>query len=362
MARQFPIDEGYVTYVDSFDFRQIGSLKIPKRIREKAFSLSLSVRVLSVGRDTDWNYAIYPAKSFYGYATLVFGSDLQSIIPLHFGRNEVYRERNDVAYTNWESYKLFAYDAYNLSLLSQAICDVRTAIDSGVCVEGECILIPWNGFPELPLREVYIKCPYGTRFEIEVRYEIGLQFTDSCGNEVAPKSNRREDPEGNDNGLPPLGIQPSRASNPNDPYSNYPPPSSSSEQGDYYNPKIPIDGFPNSGLDNPNPDNDELPPVGTVYWVRVESVVRRTSFVGGCTNKRTDITHHPCLRDSQVADLVENDFDAGEQCSPPSRQKGWDLTLTGGQPFNVGYSDSTPSVSFGSGNLGIPADSYTFDF
>lgn len=253
-----PIDNGYNEVFDTFTYREAGAIRIPKIVRERAMSLSIEIEVVSIRREAYRNYKSDPSHGFYGYAVLIFNDYCSRLIPLIQGRQTLYLERHDAAYSMWESYKNTCWLAYNQSLLNEAICSVATEL-GGVCLDRPCVPIPWSGFKELPLREIYVRCEFGTTFRLEIGREVSRPFQDSCGNLIDPKSVRSDDPR-KDNGLPPTGSQPQNAEDPDNPYNGFPPPSTWEEQGDFANNKGWDTENNSSGIDRPNTENEPVDP------------------------------------------------------------------------------------------------------
>lgn len=284
-----PSDLGYETKQKLISFRQEGSIKIPKFVREEAFSMEVSVEIQSTAGGEYLNTKVLPDEYFFGYATLVFYDYVTKIIPIKFGRNTLYYERNDTAYTDWEMYKFYAYTKYDFYRLTNVVGQLASQF--GFTVTPNPYPMPdWKGFVELPLREVYIKCPYGTRFQIEVNWETARAFysmdeTDPNGKK--PKSRREDDPK-KDAGLPAAGIAPSNNGsrinangqrvdangNPTTPYAGYPEPSSFTDRGLFDNPK---GSLPANSINGVNPVNNPTlpsnggggngtPQAGTYNW------------------------------------------------------------------------------------------------
>ena len=353
---QTPIDNGYSRiYVPKFRFRNLAALKIPKSVREVALDLAVEIEVVSVLKPPYYNYSVYPAESFHGYAVLVFYDYIYKIIPLKFGRNSVYYERNDAGYNNWESFKSVCYSGYFSSRVAETIAELATALEL-IVTAPPCESVDFQGFPELPLREIYVKAPYGTNLAIEFHYERALAFQDACGKVTQPTSGKVDNAT-KDNGLPTTGTQPQVAEDKDDPDKGFPPPTSEADLGDWNNmDKLPQDGYPNSGLDQPNLAN--TPITNTIRYMRVLSTVRRPEFNGGCANRRVDTSYYLVNDDTELVGLTPWLFQSGCDGQTVSA---WKVQLTGGEPFNVGYSDSAPSITFGRASA-LPGDSSIFDF
>lgn len=253
---------GYAELIDTFTFREKASISIPKRVRERAFSLQVDVEIVSTdGRDYA-NAKSAPAYGFFGYAVLVFRNYASIQIPIAQPRQCLYYERIEDAYVNWYQFYLWRNarefsraQAYLLGQIGESIGLGEYVVPPSECVQ-------WAGFEEVPLREVYVKCRVGTQFRLEVsRWEARYELTtDGCPS--VPKSNQEDDVEsdgtGRDDGLPPLGVQPQQSPDSTDPYYGFPPISTNNELGEYGNNKI-------NGIDFPNPDNNPLIPQVAFY-------------------------------------------------------------------------------------------------
>lgn len=263
---------GYVENVDRFTFREEASLTIPKPVRERAFSLQVDVEIVSTDGNDYTNSKSIPEYGFYGYAVLVFRNYAEIQIPIAQPRQRLYYGRVNEAYVNWYQFYLWrnarasSYDQADvLGQIGQAVGLGNYVIPPRQCVE-------WSGFEELPLRELYIKCRFGTQFRVEISrwkadYEVS---TDGCPSIPTSKQTDdvKQDGTGKDNGLPPLGVQPQKASNSSNPYSGLPSASTNNELGEFGNNKI-------NSVDFPNPDNAPIVPVGgtedgVVYNVTIQ--------------------------------------------------------------------------------------------
>jgi len=245
-----PLNTGYYKVSDSFTFHQQCSIIIPRQRLDRAFSLELSVEIVSdIGNDY-FNYKSFPANAVFGFATIVFFDYVERLIPIRFGRNTLYFERNDAAYSLWEIFKFYNITKYDFYRETQVIGQLASNL--GFTVTDTPYAQPeWKGFPLLPIRECYVKCPYGTVFRLEVTYEFAYPFYDMDENQILPESKRPAD-EKKDKGLPNHGTQPQHPSNPSDPYAGFPPASSPTDLGSYNN------NGKETGVDAPNSDNQQI--------------------------------------------------------------------------------------------------------
>jgi len=244
--------DGIEELIESYTFRNKGEIKIPKRIRRRAFTLQIDIEIVSVSKINYRNFKSSPANGFYGYATLIQRDYADLIIPIEQPRQRIYYHINDMAHTTWynlylyllwiEERKYFYDDRLNL-------VDIALGVTSPN-VNFQCPVKPiWQ---ETTLREIYIKCDEGTQFKIELSYwqakpmEVGdCAYDGSSGITDGDK----------DDGLPPDGSQPNQADDPNNPFGGLPPASTNENLSDLLLDK-------QSDNDNENPDNNpEQPPV-----------------------------------------------------------------------------------------------------
>lgn len=243
---------GYSELIDTFTFREKASISIPKKIRERAFSLQVDIEVVSTDGNDYTNNKSIPEYGFYGYAVLVFRDHSEIQVPLAQPRQRLYYGRVDEAFVNWYQFYLQRNTREWTRGLADVIGQIGQAVGLGEYVVPPKPCIEWSGFEELPLRELYVKCRFGTQFKIEVaRWEAEYeQSTDGCPS--VPESKQADDSNGDgtgkDDGLPPLGVLPQKASDPNNPYAELPSPSTNQQLGEYGNNKI-------NSVNLPNPDN-----------------------------------------------------------------------------------------------------------
>jgi hypothetical protein len=242
---------GYFEQIDTFTFREKAALSISKRVRELAYSLQVDIEIVSTDGNDYRNKKSSPEYGFYGYAVLVMRDFAEIEIPIHQPRQTLYFERIESAYTNW----------YNLYLAlgwregSKGLADVIGQIGQAVGL-GNYTVLPascpsWSGFEEVRIRELFVKCRYGTQFKIEVSRWEPVIVTGEIDCNYDGKSQRTDGDK--DSGLPPYGVQPQKSNDSANPYSGFPEPSTPQEQSDYFN-----NG--QNSLDNPNVDNAPIPP------------------------------------------------------------------------------------------------------
>lgn len=238
---------GYEEKISTFVFRENGAITIPKSVREVAYSMAIDVFIKSVSKEQYSNFKTTPASGFYGYATLVRQDACSQKIALEQSRQRIFQERISEAYENWYALYLAYLAADNrikeqeniLVPIGQAL-GLSFAPASNLCIDSP-------PFQEVTLREVYVKCPYGTQFEIEVSYykPVSVLYGD-----CQPSGKSQQIDGDKDFGLPENGVQPTKASNPSNPYGGLPPVSSPSELGAYLNGKEPSLNDPDLGFSN----------------------------------------------------------------------------------------------------------------
>jgi hypothetical protein len=181
-------------------------------------------------------------------------------IPIEQARQSLYYERREDAFSNWYSLYHAAIAAQGLAWISEFnLKPIAEELGlSASAIEPYCPL--FSGFEEIRLREIYVKCPYGTRFALEVsRWEPIPAVYGECAYDG---NSRQTDDEEKDDGLP-NGSQPQSAPNPSNPYDGFPAPSNSSELGDWDN----INKIENVDLPNPvNAPADVPATENTVGW------------------------------------------------------------------------------------------------
>jgi hypothetical protein len=355
-----PDDLGYTSGTSVFSFREIGSIKIPKSVRERAFQLEVSVEIVGVANDGYQNFKSYPSHGFFGYAVLVFYNYMTALIPLQFGRNTLYFERHEAAYSSWETFKRYHSTRYDFWELTDVVGQLASYLGATVTPAPYDPPI-WKGFEELPLREVYVKCPFGTTFRIEATHKRANLFFDMDGNEIKPESKRVDDPS-KDGGLPSVGVLPNTAPNSDAPYDGFDPPSTPLELGDWSNnDKLPSSSTSGLGLDRPNSANSPTTEgTGSLRWMRVIARVKRAEFAGGCGVTRVEDYCYEVLSDTQVISLTPPLSQLPNGCGQMVPAGAWIIQLTGGNPFPIGSADSPPTISFERGET-VPAGRTYFE-
>lgn len=225
---------GYEEIIKTLNFRNQSALKIPKEVREIAYTLAVDIEIKSVARDGYKNYKSNPSHGFYGYAILVMQDFTELKIEIENSRQRLYYGTLPSAFVNWYQFYLFnLVKEYWKFLFNTKLQRLESA--AGVSVPAstfDCAIAP--SFIELPLREIYIKCANGTSYEIEVSH-YRAKPVDYEGCLYSGKSNQTDGDK--DTGLPSTGVNPKVALNPNDPFNGLPPVSNNADLGAYRNDK-----------------------------------------------------------------------------------------------------------------------------
>ena len=331
----------YEETIKEFTFRDSDGITIPKNVRENAYTLAIDIVIVSTRREVYKNYGSSPAEGFYGNATLVMQDMCEIKIPVKMPRQRLYYGRVAEAFIHWQTLVDWSYFQAYMTAIGESLVSLGTALGAGFVPATNCCPLPDRSWIELPLREVYFNCPSGTQYKIEVSWYKALEIVDACGNIRDPTSKMIDGDK--DNGLPANGTQPNVAPDSQDPFANLPLPTSDAEQAGFSNSKI-------SNMDNTDPSNIPMipDPVGTLYWVKVINIRKRPSFPQGCTNTRTETAYISVLKESQIVSItINNTFT--NPCTNAT-DHGYNLTLTGGEPLDIGQNDGgAPSVTFGRG-------------
>lgn len=224
----------YEKFVESFTFREAGSLTIPvKKIDGSLgsdYAYHLADVVIESTTSTRYeNYKSRPAHSFYGYASLVSDDCLEIKIPLEFPRQRIYEGRITEAFQAWNNLAFWLNTQKPfLELVNQL--DVEPEQRTVNICDIDPFPFSWKS---LPLREVYVRCTPRTQFRIELFWVEPLYFEDGCGNGHGGES--QEETTDKQDGLP-NGIQPKQNPN-NDPYQGNPPLNEPEVNSPYYNDK-----------------------------------------------------------------------------------------------------------------------------
>ena len=238
----------YEETIKTFTFRDSDGINIPKSVREEAYALAVDIVIVSTAREVYKNYTVTPAEGFYGNATLVMHDMCERKIPVNMPRQRIYYGRVPEAFAIWQSLVDWSYFQTYMTAIGESLVSLGTALGASVILPTNCCALPDRSWIELPLREVYFKAPFGTQYKIEVSWYKALQIEDGCGNIRNPKSKVTDGSK--DSGLPPNGVQPNVASNPNNTFCGLPPATSDFEQGNFSNSKG------EDRINNPSPLNN----------------------------------------------------------------------------------------------------------
>jgi hypothetical protein len=242
-------------FIETFNFRELCSITIPKAVRERAVDLAIDVEIVSVARQQYLSYSSMPANGSYGYVVIVLQDFCEIEIELSQARQRIYLWHSQEAYANRYAIELADLNFLAHLTTQQIACQVLSNL-LGFCIESPTPSIPKVLWKETPIREIYVKTHYGTTFRVEVSHNKFTPYQMLSTGDILDMKSGWNDGE-KDQGLPISGSQPQTASNANDPYSGFPIPSTNEELGDYANAKIDF-------ADNPNSDNTQVIPV--IRW------------------------------------------------------------------------------------------------
>lgn len=349
---------GYIEFIERFVFRENAALSLPKRVREKAFSMQIDVEIVSTKGDDYLNGKSNPAYGFYGYAVLVLRNMAEIQVPLNQPRQVIYYGRVAEAYVSWYALYLNRVERQWRKMLNITLGLITGAIgiEEPEFPDNDCV--QWCGFEELPLREIYIKTREGIQFRTWISWWEPIIRNGDTDCDYDGKSGQiddtTQDGQGRDDGLPPTGVQPQAALDPSNPFRGLEPISTNQELGEYGNPK-------GDQLNEPNSENaPQGEGTGTLRWAKIVSILKRDTFPNGCASTRTDTSHYLVNDDSQVVSLVEVGDQVPNGCGRTVASGGWRIAFTGGNPFLIGFSDDRPAVTFERGDVLPPAYTQVF--
>jgi hypothetical protein len=200
-------------------------------------------------------------------------------IKLSQPRQTIYLEKNYDAIDCWHQYFRAIEQQPRFEGIETLICGVVGQL-GGACVAKDCVPIKPPPFIELPLREVYVNCPIGTQFQIELSYWRFLDLVDNCGNLVPFKSGQTDSEK--DSGLPANGTLPAMSANGQDPYAGLPDAStvSGSDLG-----LLPSGKQDN--LNDVNPDNEPIQ--GSLFWLEFRAPRTAQGFAPACSTRYSKV-------------------------------------------------------------------------
>ena len=293
---------GYEEQIDSFSFREKCSIKIPKAVRERAFSLQLDIEIMSTDGNDYANYKSIPAYGFFGYVVLVMRDYSEIQIPIVQPRQVLFYERIEEAYVNWYALYLKAVDSFEKAFISEFQL-TPIAEQLGLTAVSPSPTCPaWSGFEETRLREVYVKCRFGTRFNLEISHWAPLEVT--YGECTYDGRSKQEDDPKKDEGLPPDGVQPTNNGDRNNPYSGYPSASEEQDLGEWSN------NSKLSNVDKTNPDNE--PENNLKRWAFVRGQYK--DFAQGCTTLYFGLTFEISSEDDSLTPYVQPPYPVSDAC------------------------------------------------
>lgn len=276
---------GYAEEILTFTFQGIDGITIPKSVREEAYVLAVDVIIRSISRETYKNYECMPPESFYGTATIVMQDALELKIPVKFPRQRLYYGRVPEAFVQWNSLVNFEYMRAYFLAVGESLQSLGTALGAGSVPALFCCSLPQPSWQELPLREVYFHPPIGTQYELEVTWTKPLAFSDSCDTFYDGTSKQVDGDK--DDGLPPNGIFPIIAEDPDDPYNGLPPETPDSVQLGFSNSK-------SANLGDADPESEDMyqPPLygldpSKIYNVTVSMSIAFVNNVGAQVGSTT---------------------------------------------------------------------------
>lgn len=272
-------------------FRDRAAFAIPKAIREKGYIQSLDLRIDSIAWSQYENGKSLPPIQFYGYAQLVLQDYCSLEIPIHFPRQRIWHYRVESALSQWRD--IHTWHNGHLEWFEWFFRFFTQGEEEAPPLPP--IEYPDTNFIESPLREVYIKCPSGTQFEVEISQWEPVPFVGRRGKTYDGKSNQVDGDK--DGGLPSGGFQPKKNS-PDNPFSGNRSPSSLSFESGFFVDEDKLDDVNgDSALDIPaTPDSEGFYmeysyPICSIYQVSLPSQPVRTLL-------RT--AYAPCSRNSVV--------------------------------------------------------------
>lgn len=311
MSNQTPKNKPeYEEFIETFSFRDFKSIKIPKRIREKAYILAIDIKIETTKREPYFNFICTPPKTLYGRCTLVMQNFPDKEIELSLGRQRVYYGRAVEAFEFWDTLHQYEYERWYYNLLPrfffnflsalkeiELLSFLSPAIDLVLSIlEIECFSLPDKAWVELPLREVYISPNKNTSYKIEVTWVQPKKFTDGCGNERDGKSFQTDGEK--DNGLPNQSNLPKDNSNNSNPFDGADPESNLSDLGDFANSKGNVNDLNDGDL-----NNDGIPDNEANFGKFIKLSFLRTSSDNNC--KTWDYLYHLLVADNVTSAYAE---------------------------------------------------------
>jgi len=230
----------YTRQFEKFSFRDRGGIKIPKGVRELNYQMSVDIIIETITAEKYTSNYVYPEKTHYGFATLVFQDCASLEIPVHQARQRLYEGRVEDAFVQWSN-------LINIALFHCAwYKHLLLAIEKGNVEEYPQFSPMHTEWKELPLLEVLYEPVKHSQWRFEVEMTQPSSFADCLGFVQNGKSKQADSPK--DGGLPPGGTQP-RKNDPSDPFSGNLPPDNAINTP-WYDPNIPNDIYNNQDPNN----------------------------------------------------------------------------------------------------------------
>lgn len=237
-------------FIETFNFRGLCSIAIPKKVRERAVDLAIDIEIVSVARQQYLSYSSMPANGSYGYAVIVLQDFCEIEIELSQARQRIYLWHSAEAYDTRYAVELFDLSLVAERATQEILCRLMPLVLCACEVQPNPS-IPKVFWKETPIKEIYVKTHHGTTFRVEISHNKFAPYMMLSTGDILDMKSGWSDGE-KDGGLPISGSQPQIANDPNDPYSGFPVPSTNDELDDYANAKIDF-------ADNPNSDNVPIP-------------------------------------------------------------------------------------------------------
>jgi len=275
MARTIS-ETDYERKIETFTYLTKAAITIPELVRARAFELAIDVRIIRTEVPQYANFRPTPDSGFYGYINLILDDFSLEAMKISQPRQRVWKQIRPEAYSAWTDWMY----AESLRVIIKKNKDAICALSAGLmivdlaCAPEPCTSTSEPIFREVDLREIYIECDRGTRFQVEISWVQMLPILNSCGEMVTPSSGQSDDKK--DRGLPPEGVQPSNGNSPNSPASaGLPPISSPSDLRSFANDKHGVDAIP---LDNiPTGDDPATPEREGWYFSAIWATSRTSS-------------------------------------------------------------------------------------
>lgn len=261
-------------------FREEAAFSIPKRIREIGYIQSLDIQISSINWNLYENGKALPPIQFYGYVQLVMQDACTIEIPIHFPRQRIWSYRVESALSQWRDIHIWIngekqWFEFFFNLLNAG---------QDPPIAKPPFKYPDTNFVESPLREVFIRCPKGTQFEIEITQWEPVSFSLPDGDTYDGKSRQKDGDK--DGGLPSKGIQPRK--NPiDDPWKGNRPESFLNLDNGFF---APIDNLF-------DPVDEYEPPQPQFEGGQCEGIEYRISVSGRTNNNFGDLRFHSTIGD-----------------------------------------------------------------